>query len=101
MTFDCRLIPNYSDYLSCVPSVRAVINGFSSFERKKYLYIYFIQLISDQTLEEAGYSEWSYTEPNNMNGEEYCGSVLKADGKLNDVNCLHKYAYICEKEIQN
>ncbi|KAJ0180722.1 hypothetical protein K1T71_004126 [Dendrolimus kikuchii] len=57
--------------------------------------------IFNQTLEEAGYNEWSYTEPNNLGGSEYCGSVFKEDGKLNDVNCIHRYAYVCEIEVNN
>ncbi|XP_063620511.1 uncharacterized protein LOC134792958 [Cydia splendana] len=56
--------------------------------------------ISNQTLEEAGYFQWSDNEPNNYQDEEYCGSLFKNDGKYNDLNCSHEYAFICEKEAQ-
>lgn len=60
-----------------------------------------IKLISDQTLEEAGYSQWSENEPNNYEGKEYCGSIFKNEGKYNDLECSHFYAFICEKEVRN
>ncbi|XP_063531820.1 uncharacterized protein LOC134742536 isoform X1 [Cydia strobilella] len=56
--------------------------------------------ITNQTLEEAGYFQWSDNEPNNYQDSEYCGSLFKNDGKYNDLNCSHKYAFICEKEAQ-
>ncbi|KAJ8725866.1 hypothetical protein PYW08_004049 [Mythimna loreyi] len=55
--------------------------------------------IFNQTLEEAGYAVWSDNEPNNALGREYCGSVFKNDGKLNDVDCTHEFGFICEKEL--
>ncbi|XP_061383172.1 versican core protein [Danaus plexippus] len=57
--------------------------------------------IFNQTLEEAGYNEWSPNEPNNSLGNEYCGTIFKNDGKYNDVDCSDYYAFICEKEIDN
>ncbi|XP_060810814.1 macrophage mannose receptor 1 [Amyelois transitella] len=54
--------------------------------------------IFNQTLEEAGYSQWSENEPNNSENNEYCGSIFKNDGKLNDVDCSHLYSFVCEKE---
>ncbi|CAB3228734.1 unnamed protein product [Arctia plantaginis] len=56
--------------------------------------------VFNQTLEEAGYHTWSDNEPNNALGHEYCGSIFKNDGKLNDIDCTHLYAFICEKEFQ-
>ncbi|KAL0894170.1 hypothetical protein ABMA27_014199 [Loxostege sticticalis] len=54
--------------------------------------------IFNQTLEEAGYSEWADTEPNNLFDSEYCGSLFENDGKYNDHNCANQYGFICEKE---
>ncbi|XP_064293157.1 hemolymph lipopolysaccharide-binding protein-like [Plodia interpunctella] len=54
--------------------------------------------IFNQTLEEAGYAVWCEGEPNNYNNNEYCGSLLQYDGKLNDFSCTDRYAFICEKE---
>ncbi|XP_047988860.1 uncharacterized protein LOC125228365 isoform X2 [Leguminivora glycinivorella] len=56
--------------------------------------------ITNQTLEEAGYFQWSDNEPNNYGNSEYCGSLFKNDGKYNDLDCSHEYAFICEKEAQ-
>ncbi|XP_023934848.1 lymphocyte antigen 75 [Bicyclus anynana] len=57
--------------------------------------------IFNQSLEEAGYSQWSENEPNNSNGHEYCVTIFKNDGKYNDIYCRDKYAFICEKELTN
>ncbi|KAM3963069.1 C-type lectin 11 [Aphomia sociella] len=54
--------------------------------------------IFNQTIEEAGYSKWAYPEPNNINGNENCGSLYEGDGKLNDQECNKRYGFICEKE---
>lgn len=62
------------------------------------LSIDFIFLLLDQTLEEAGYSEWTANEPNNALNNENCGSIFKNDGKLNDLDCTHYYGFICETE---
>ncbi|XP_075969896.1 uncharacterized protein LOC142972559 [Anticarsia gemmatalis] len=56
--------------------------------------------IFNQTLEQAGFSQWSPNEPNNALGREYCGSVFQNDGKLNDVDCTHLYGFVCEKEVK-
>ncbi|CAG5051379.1 unnamed protein product [Parnassius apollo] len=56
--------------------------------------------IFNQTLEEAGFNQWSLNEPNNAFGNEYCGTIFKNDGKYNDVDCSHQYGFICEKEIK-
>ncbi|CAH2240234.1 jg1792 [Pararge aegeria aegeria] len=56
--------------------------------------------IFNQTLEEAGYSQWSENEPNNDQGHEYCVTIFKNDGKYNDIYCKDKYAFICENEVQ-
>lgn len=53
----------------------------------------------DQTLEEAGYAQWSPNEPNNYINTEFCGTIFKNDGNFNDVDCSHQYAFICEKEV--
>ncbi|XP_037295649.1 C-type lectin domain family 4 member M [Manduca sexta] len=55
--------------------------------------------IFNQTLEEAGYSQWSPNEPNNFDNKEDCGTLFKNDGNFNDVICSHPYAFICEKEV--
>lgn len=55
-------------------------------------------LFPDQTLAAAGFDEWADTEPNNLNGNEYCGSVYETDGKYNDQDCSYSYGFICEKE---
>lgn len=54
--------------------------------------------VDGKSLTESGFVEWSRTEPNNQNGwhSENCGSVRKTDGKLNDIYCDKKYAFICE-----
>jgi len=57
--------------------------------------------VFNQTLEEAGFSQWSPNEPNNAAGNELCGTIFTNNGKLNDVNCSHEYGFICEKEVQN
>ncbi|GBP79867.1 Mannose-binding protein C [Eumeta japonica] len=54
-------------------------------------------LLCDETLEQAGFADWSDNEPNNYGSEEDCGSLFRNDGRLNDVACSHKYRYVCEK----
>ncbi|XP_059057065.1 lymphocyte antigen 75-like isoform X2 [Achroia grisella] len=54
--------------------------------------------IFNQTITEAGYSKWADTEPNNVNGNENCGSLFENDGNLNDQDCAKRYGFICEKE---
>ncbi|XP_028157912.1 secretory phospholipase A2 receptor-like isoform X1 [Ostrinia furnacalis] len=54
--------------------------------------------IFNETLEEAGFSEWADNEPNNQQGIEYCGSLHQRSGKYNDISCLSSFGYICEKE---
>ncbi|KAJ0180723.1 hypothetical protein K1T71_004127 [Dendrolimus kikuchii] len=56
--------------------------------------------IFNQTLEEAGFAQWSPNEPNNYLSSEDCGTLFKNDGNLNDVDCSHEYAFVCEKEVQ-
>ncbi|XP_050345448.1 lymphocyte antigen 75-like [Nymphalis io] len=56
--------------------------------------------IFNETLEEAGYSQWCDNEPNNALNNEYCGTIFIANGKYNDVNCSHYYAFICENEVK-
>ncbi|KAL0894174.1 hypothetical protein ABMA27_014200 [Loxostege sticticalis] len=55
--------------------------------------------IFGESLEQAGYSTWADNEPNNALQNENCGTLFKNDGKLNDVDCTHRYAFICEKEV--
>uniref|UniRef100_A0A2A4J067 C-type lectin domain-containing protein n=1 Tax=Heliothis virescens TaxID=7102 RepID=A0A2A4J067_HELVI len=55
--------------------------------------------IFNQTLEAAGFNSWSDNEPNNALNNEYCGSIFKNDGKLNDLDCSHRFAFICENEV--
>lgn len=57
--------------------------------------------LADQTMEEAGYSQWSANEPNNHQGHEYCVTIFKNDGKYNDIFCEDLYGFICEKEVPN
>ncbi|CAH2073357.1 unnamed protein product, partial [Iphiclides podalirius] len=57
--------------------------------------------VFNQTLEEAGFAEWSPDEPNNAGGNEYCGTIFKNNAKYNDIDCSHLYAFICEKEIES
>ncbi|XP_026757953.1 lymphocyte antigen 75-like [Galleria mellonella] len=54
--------------------------------------------IFNQTIAEAGYSKWADTEPNNVGGNENCGSLFEGDGNLNDQECAKRYGFICEKE---
>ncbi|KAI8434683.1 hypothetical protein MSG28_003215 [Choristoneura fumiferana] len=56
--------------------------------------------VLNQTLEEAGYAEWSENEPNNYQHSEFCGSIFKTDGKYNDLACFGRYGFICEKEMR-
>lgn len=56
--------------------------------------------IFNETLEEAGFAEWSPNEPNNALSNEFCGTLFANDGKLNDVDCSHLFAFICEKEVE-
>ncbi|XP_045542804.1 C-type lectin domain family 10 member A-like [Papilio machaon] len=55
--------------------------------------------IFNQTLEEAGFAEWSPGEPNNASESEKCGSIFLNDAKYNDVDCSQQFAYMCETEI--
>ncbi|XP_013180725.1 PREDICTED: C-type lectin domain family 4 member K-like [Papilio xuthus] len=55
--------------------------------------------VFNQTLEEAGFAEWSPGEPNNASESEKCGSIFLNDAKYNDVDCLKEFAYMCENEI--
>nr|XP_034830465.1 uncharacterized protein LOC117987550 isoform X1 [Maniola hyperantus] len=52
--------------------------------------------IEGQTLEEAGYAQFSGGEPNNATTGEYCGAVYR-NGKFDDLWCENPYAFICEK----
>ncbi|XP_052757600.1 hemolymph lipopolysaccharide-binding protein-like isoform X2 [Galleria mellonella] len=56
--------------------------------------------IFNQTLDEAGFNVWSRNEPNNYMNREYCGSIFKKDGRLNDIDCTGQRSFICEKEIK-
>ncbi|XP_049867096.1 macrophage mannose receptor 1-like [Pectinophora gossypiella] len=55
--------------------------------------------VFNETLQEAGYSEWSEGEPNNYQDTEYCGTIFLNNGKYNDVECAHLYQFVCEKEV--
>ncbi|XP_049867097.1 C-type lectin domain family 4 member E [Pectinophora gossypiella] len=55
--------------------------------------------IFNETLEEAGYRQWSDGEPNNHNDSEYCGTIFSNNGKYNDVDCSLNFGFICEKEV--
>ncbi|XP_072944212.1 uncharacterized protein [Epargyreus clarus] len=57
--------------------------------------------IFGQTLQEAGYDQWSVGEPNNLLGTELCGSIFTNDGKYNDLTCSLLFAFICEVEVSN
>lgn len=49
-----------------------------------------------ETLNKAGYAVFSSGEPNNVAGDEFCGSVGR-NGKLFDDPCSRQMMFICEK----
>ncbi|XP_068632226.1 C-type mannose receptor 2-like [Battus philenor] len=52
--------------------------------------------IHGETLKEAGYDKFQPGEPNNSTTGEFCGGLYRT-GKLDDIWCENKYAFICEK----
>ncbi|XP_069703794.1 hemolymph lipopolysaccharide-binding protein-like isoform X2 [Periplaneta americana] len=56
--------------------------------------------IFGEPLNSTGYVKWNSNQPDNAGGNpgEDCGSVL-TNGKLNDLPCRAKEAFICEQEI--
>ncbi|CAB0037195.1 unnamed protein product [Trichogramma brassicae] len=52
-----------------------------------------------ESLYATGYSAWSATywngQPDNFGGSQHCGAVLRQGG-MDDVHCLHKFAFFCE-----
>ncbi|XP_041977436.1 secretory phospholipase A2 receptor-like [Aricia agestis] len=55
--------------------------------------------ILNQTLPEAGFNTWCTGEPNNSDGNQYCGTILTFDGKFNDEDCTKTLGFVCEKEL--
>ncbi|XP_012537008.1 hemolymph lipopolysaccharide-binding protein [Monomorium pharaonis] len=55
--------------------------------------------IMDESMEATGYSKWTsntkYKQPNNADGNQHCGILLK-DGGMNDVECTLALAFFCE-----
>jgi len=43
----------------------------------------------------AYYTPWANGEPNNANGNEYCGAVSRWHGKWNDANCEDVKPFVC------
>ncbi|KAI5643792.1 lectin c-type domain-containing protein [Phthorimaea operculella] len=56
--------------------------------------------MEDQTMSEAGYADWSQSEPNNASGDEYCITTGR-NGKLFDDPCWRELPFICEKRPDN
>ncbi|XP_022827253.1 macrophage mannose receptor 1-like [Spodoptera litura] len=52
--------------------------------------------IHGQTLEEAGYTEFSAGQPNNYTTGQFCGAIYRA-GLLNDIWCDIPAPFFCEK----
>lgn len=94
---------NLTNIEESVPGSRAFYFFFAGFRAEKPVgnATAVFKTIFNQTLEEAGYSVWSENEPNNALGREYCGSIFKNNGKLNDVDCTHDFGFICEKEVSS
>lgn len=53
--------------------------------------------IQGKPLESTGFTRWDYPEPNNIGGNENCGS-LSRHGSMNDIHCSWKLAFFCEQE---
>ena len=43
------------------------------------------------------YNAWAWGQPDNLDRQQYCGSLLKT-GKLDDTWCYVKAMFICEKD---
>ncbi|PZC84662.1 macrophage mannose receptor 1 [Helicoverpa armigera] len=84
-----------------VPGARASYFFFAGYRAERPVGFEPVEFrtIFNQTLDEAGFSAWSENEPNNALHNEYCGSIFQNDGKLNDLDCSHRFAFICEIEV--
>nr|XP_012231493.1 PREDICTED: hemolymph lipopolysaccharide-binding protein-like [Linepithema humile] len=51
--------------------------------------------IMDEPLETAGYSKWIPNQPDNYNGEQHCGILVK-DGGIDDLECSTANVFFCE-----
>ncbi|XP_048510266.1 uncharacterized protein LOC105690000 [Athalia rosae] len=67
----------------------ALIGFFRNTEGDNFLTIH------GEPLENTGYFRWQPTEPNNLYGDEKCGSIGR-DGLLNDISCEKKFGFVCE-----
>lgn len=51
-------------------------------------------------LQSIGYANWGLNEPNNLGGNEHCGS-MHFTGTLNDLDCDVPAVFICEINSNN
>lgn len=56
--------------------------------------------VEGDELKSTGYTKWSPGEPNNLGGNEHCGSMHLVGG-LNDIPCDEPTVFICEIEIDS
>ncbi|XP_061707735.1 macrophage mannose receptor 1-like [Cydia pomonella] len=56
--------------------------------------------INGEMLSDFGFLGWAKGEPNNVNENEFCGSIYH-DGLLNDVQCHQSAPFICEFTPKN
>lgn len=45
------------------------------------------------------FTQWSWTNPNNMNGNQDCIEMFAASGEWNDRSCDYNTNFICEKNL--
>lgn len=45
------------------------------------------------------FTQWSWTNPNNMNGNQDCFEMFAASGEWNDRSCDYNTNFICEKNL--
>ncbi|KAL0892662.1 hypothetical protein ABMA27_014385 [Loxostege sticticalis] len=68
--------------------------GFYLWYRERKLW----QTVDGKLLKDAGFERWRQGEPNNMNGQEFCGSFGVKNGELtlNDIDCNYRISFLCE-----
>jgi hypothetical protein len=57
-----------------------------------------LKLFAGRALESTGFTRWDSPEPNNLDGNENCGSLSRYGG-LNDIFCSFRLAFFCEQEL--